>query len=186
MKLYIKNMVSLCCKRVVESEMKTLGLYYVSVNLGEAEIKEDITDSQREHLRIALKRFGLELMEDKKTILVERIKNAVVEIVYTPETSHKINSSAYIAGKLHYHYTYLSSLFSEVMGTTIEQFLIVNKIERAKELIFYDEFNLTEISYILNYSSVAHLSNQFKKVTGVAPSKFKKQKENNRLELDRI
>ncbi len=187
MKLYIKNMVSICCKRVVKSEMKKLGLYYISVNLGEVEIKGDITDAQREQFRIALHRFGLDLLEDKKTILVERIKNLVIEIVHSSEMPRKVSFPDYIAGKLHYHYTYLSNTFSKVMGTTIEQYLIVNKIERAKELIFYDELNLTEISFLLNYSSVAHLSNQFKKVTGVAPSHFKKLGvSQHRKGLDRI
>ena len=186
MKLHIKNMVSICCKRVVKSELKKLGLYYISVHLGEIEIKGDITDSQREQFRIALQRFGLELLEDRKTIMVERIKNLVVEIVHFQELPHKVSFTAYIAGKLHHHYTYLSNLFSEAMGTTIEQYLIVHKIERAKELIFYDEHNLTEISFMLNYSSVAHLSNQFKKITGMPPSQFKKLKVKNRQGLDEM
>lgn len=186
MKLHIKNMVSICCKRVVKLELKKLGLYYVSVHPGEVEIREDITEFQREQLNKSLQRFGLELMEDKKTILVEQIKNVVVEIVRSASLPHKFSFSTYIARKLQYHYSYLSNLFSEVMGTTIEQYLIVHKIERAKELLFDDELNLTEISFMLNYSSVAHLSNQFKKVTGMAPSSFKKLKENRRLCLDEV
>ena len=174
MKLYIKNMVSICCKKVVKAELKKLELYYVYVNLGEAEVLEELSDVQRAQLSTALQKFGLELMSDKKEILVERIKNAVVELVYSNEMRHKATFSNHIAKKLHRHYPYLSSLFSEVMGTTIEHFVIANRIERVKELLFYDEHNLTEISFMLNYSSVAHLSNQFKKVTGISPSIFKK------------
>ena len=183
MKLHIKNMVSICCKRVVKSELKKLGLYYVSVHLGEVEIRDNITDSEREQFSSNLQRFGLELMDDRKTILVERIKNVVMELINSPNLSKKASFSAYIASKLHYHYTYLSNHFSLVTGITIEQFLIVRKIERAKELIFYDELSLTEISFMLNYSSVAHLSNQFKKVTGMTPSHFKKLKEKPQLRL---
>jgi AraC-like DNA-binding protein len=186
MKLYIKNMVSICCRRVVKSELKKLGLYYVNVHLGEVEIQKGMTDAQREQLGSALQRFGLELIEDKKSIIVERIKNIVVESVHSPGVCTKVSFSTHIARKLKYHYTYLSNLFSEVMGTTIEQYLIAHKVERVKELIFYNEHNLTEISFMLNYSSVAHLSNQFKKVTGMAPSHFKKLKIKHRQNLDEM
>lgn len=186
MKLYVKNMVSICCKRVVKSELKKLGLYYVSVQLGEVEIQKEMSDAQREQFGTALQRFGLELMEDKKSIIVERIKNVIVETVRAPEVTRKVSFSTHIARKLQYHYTYLSNLFSEVMGTTIEQYLIAHKIERAKEMISYNELNLTEISFALNYSSVAHLSNQFKKVTGMAPSHFKKLKNKHRQGLDEM
>jgi AraC-like DNA-binding protein len=148
MKLYIKNMVSICSIRVVQFELKKLGLSMIRVDLGEVAIEEDIDDSQLEQIRIALQRFGLELMEDKRTILVESIKNLVIEIVYSPDLALKGHFSAYITGKLHYHYTYLSNLFSEVMGITIEQFLIAHKIERAKELISYDELNLPSMAHL--------------------------------------
>ncbi len=184
MKLHIKNMVSACCKRVVKSELKKLGLYYVKVGLGEIEIRDDLTTIQREQFGIALQRFGLEIMEDKRKILVERIKNVALEIVHAPDKHRKVGYSEYISQKLYHQYNYLSSIFSKVMGTTIEQYVIALKIERAKELIVYDEHSLTEISFMLNYSSVAHLSNQFKKVTGMAPSQFKKLKEKSRRALD--
>jgi len=186
MKLYVKNMVSICCKRVVKSELKKLGVFYLGVQLGEIEIQGDITDSKREQFKNALQRFGLDLLEDKKTILIERIKNLVIEMVYTPEVVRNASFTDFIARKLHYHYTYLSNLFSKAMGITIEQYYIANKIERVKELIFNDEYNLTEISFILNYSSVAHLSSQFKKMTGLTPSQFKKLKEKPRCGLDRM
>ena len=125
-------------------------------------------------------------MDDNKAILIEKIKNVIVEMVHYREAPLKINFSDYLAEKLQYDYTYLSNLFSEVVGTTIEHFVIAHKIERVKELIVYDELNLTEISYLLNYSSVAHLSNQFKKVTGLTPSHFKKLKHKRRGGLEEI
>lgn len=186
MKLYVKNMVSICCKRVVKLELKKLGLYYVNVNLGEIEIRDDITDAQRAQLSAALQRFGLELMADKKEILVESIKTIMVELVQSDEIPHNTSFSDHIAKKLHHHYNYLSKLFSEVVGTTINNFFIAIKIERVKELILYNELNLTEISFMMNYSSVAHLSNQFKKVTGITPSDFKKMNEYQRQPLDEL
>ncbi|GEM_PF-3540375 len=149
-------------------------------------IQGNITDFQRSQFRTALQRFGLYLMEDRKSILIERVKNVVVEMVYSPEVVRNISFSDFIARRLHYHYTYLSNIFSKSMGITIEQYFIANKIERAKELIFNDELNLTEISFMLNYSSVAHLSGQFKKITGLTPTQFKKLKEKRRIGLDEI
>jgi AraC-like DNA-binding protein len=127
---------------------------------------------------------GLELLDDKKSILIEKIKNVIVEMVHYTDEIPKVNYSDYISEKLNHDYTYLSNIFSEVKGITIQQFIINHKIVRVKELLLYDELNLTEISYILNYSSVAHLSNQFKKVTGLSPTFFKqlKQKRNSNLE----
>ena len=186
MKLYIKYMVSIRCKMVVKDELKKLGLHYVSVDLGEIEIVEDLSADQREQFKHALRRSGLELMDDNKAILIEKIKNVIVEMVHYTEAPLKINFSDYLAEKLQYDYTYLSNLFSEVVGTTIEHFVIAHKIERVKELIVYDELNLTEISYLLNYSSVAHLSNQFKKVTGLTPSHFKKLRHKRRGGLEEI
>jgi AraC-like DNA-binding protein len=186
MKLHIKNMVSICCKKVVKTELKKLGLYYVYVNLGEAEVSEPLSVEQCRQLSTALQKFGLVLMGDKKEILVEKINNAIVEWVQGLEMPNKTIFSDHIVMKLHHHYNYLSRLFSEATGYTIENFIILHKIERVKELMFYDEYNLTEISFMMNYSSVAHLSNQFKKVTGMTPSDFKRMNHKRQYGLDEI
>lgn len=177
-------MVSLRCKMMVKEELKKLGLRYVVVDLGMVEILEDITEIQREQLKKNLLRSGLELLDDKKSILIEKIKNVITEMVHYSETLPKINYSDYISEKLGHDYTYLANIFSEVKGITIQHFIISHKIERVKELLLYDELTLTEIAYNLHYSSVAHLSNQFKKVTGLSPSFYKKmqQKRKNNLE----
>ncbi len=176
MKIYIKYMVSLRCKMVVKEELKKLGLHFIVVDLGEIEIMEDISEDQRENLKTALLDSGLELMDDKKAVLIEKVKSVIIEMVHYADELPKINYSDYISEKLKYDYTYLSNLFSEVKGITIQQFIIIHKIERVKELLLYDELNLTEISYKLHYSSVAHLSNQFKKITGLSPSYYKSLK----------
>ncbi|MBN2765472.1 MAG: helix-turn-helix transcriptional regulator [Paludibacter sp.] len=186
MKIYIKYMVSLRCKMVVKEELKKLGLHFIVVDLGEIEIMEDITDAQREELKNALINSGLELMDDKRSVLIEKIKNIVVEMIHYSDELPKINYSDYISEKLDYDYTYLSNLFSEINGITIQQFIITHKIERVKELLFYDELSLTEISYRMQYSSVAHLSNQFKKVTGLTPSQFKHLKFKHRNQIEAI
>lgn len=179
-------MVSIRCKMVVKSELAKLGLHYIVVDLGEVEVKENVTAEQREQLKIALIASGLELMEDKKAALIEKIKGVIVEMVHYSEESPKTNFSNFLSEKLGYDYTYLSNLFSESTGITIEHFIIAHKIERVKELLLYNELNLTEISYLLNYSSVAHLSNQFKKVTGLTPTFFKKIKQKKRSTLDNV
>ena len=171
---------------VVKSELDKLGLHYGVVDLGDVEIREDITSGQREQLKAALLVSGLELMEDRKAMLIEKIKNVVVEMVHYNDDGPKMNFSLFLTEKLHYDYTYLANLFSEVTGITIEHFIIAHKIERVKELLLYDELNLTEISYKLNYSSVAHLSNQFKKITGLTPSYFKKLKLKRLLTLENV
>ena len=176
MKLYIKYMVSIRCKMVVRSEMDKLGIHYGAVELGEIHIKGGLSREQCDDLKDALLLAGLELMEDKKAILIEKIKGVIIEMIHYADESPKINFSDYIGEKLGHHYSYLAAHFSEVTGTTIEQYIISHKIERVKELLLYDELNLTEIAYKLNYSSVAHLSNQFKKITGLTPSYFKKLK----------
>ena len=186
MKLFIKYMVSTRCKMVVKDELKKIGLHFIIVDLGEIEIMENISDEKRALLRKGLANSGLELMDDKKAILIEKIKNVIIEMVHYSDEMPKVNYSDYISEKLHHDYTYLSNIFSEVKGMTIQQFIINHKIERAKELLLYDEYNLTEISYKLNYSSVAHLSNQFKKVTGLTPSHFKKLKEKRRNPIEEI
>ncbi len=170
----------------VKAELDKLGLHYTTVDLGEAEIKENISDEQREQLKEGLLQSGLELMDDKKSVLIEKVKNAVVEMVHYADELPKIKNSAYISKKLNYDYTYLANLFSESTGTTIEHFIILHKIEKVKELLLYDDLNLTEISYRLNYSSVAHLSNQFKKITGLTPSFFKELKNRKRTGLENL
>ena len=177
MKLYIKYMVSLRCKMLVKEELSKLGIRYVIVELGMVEILEDITHEQREQLREVLLKSGLELLDNKRSILIEKIKNVIVEMIHYTEKLPNINYSDYLSEKLGYDYTYLANVFSEVKGITIQQFIIFHKIEKVKELLLYDELNLTEISYKLDYSSVAHLSNQFKKVTGLTPSFYKKLKQ---------
>ena len=167
-------MVSLRCKLMVKNELEKLGLYYTNIELGTAEIKEEINEKLLNVLKSNLAKSGLELMDDNKSILVDRIKNVIIEMIHYSDEIPKVNYSDYIADKLEYDYTYLSNLFSEVKGITIQHFIIKHKIEKAKELILYNELNLTEIAYKLNYSSVAHLSNQFKKVTGNTPSYYKK------------
>jgi len=168
---------------LVRSELEKLGLHCISIDLGEAEIREEITQEQLASLRISLKKTGLELMDDKKSILVEKIKTIIIDMVHYKVDQIKINLSDYLSEKLNYNYTYLANLFSEVKGTTIEQFYLAHKIEKVKELLVYDELNLTEIAWKLNYSSVAHLSNQFKKMTGLTPSNFKNLKYKKRQAL---
>ncbi|MFL5811477.1 MAG: helix-turn-helix domain-containing protein [Flavisolibacter sp.] len=176
MKLLIKNMVSLRCKLIVRSELEKLGLHATVVELGEVEISEKLTAEKQSELRTALLTFGFELMEDKKSILIEKVKNIIVEMIHYTDEPPTINFSNYLSEKLGYDYNYLSNLFSEVKGTTIEHYIISHKIERAKELLMYNELTLTEIAFKLHYSSVSHLSNQFKKITGLTPSFFKNMK----------
>lgn len=179
-------MVCIRCKMVVKSELEKLGLYYTSVELGEAEIRGDATKEQLGILSVALAKTGLELMDDKKSILVEKIKTIIIELVHYSEEQIKVNLSDYLSEKLNHNYTYLANLFSEVKGTTIENFYLSHRIERVKELLVYDELNLTEIAFKLHFSSVAHLSNQFKKMTGLTPSHFKKLKDQRRKALGKV
>ena len=186
MKIYIKNMVCIRCKMVVKSELEKLGVQKVRIELGEAEIFEDISTEQLDQLNINLKKVELELMDDKKSILVEKIKMIIIELVHYTDEQIKVNLSDYLSEKLNYNYTYLANLFSEVKGTTIEKFYLYHKIERVKELLVYNELNLSEIAYKLNYSSVAHLSNQFKKITGLTPSHFKNLKQKRQSPLENL
>lgn len=179
-------MVCIRCQMVVEAELEKLGLHYSYVNIGEAGIIGELKPDQLALLATALKKSGLLLMDDKKSILVEKIKNAIIELVHYTEEQIKVNLSEYLSDKLDYDYTYLANLFSEVKGITIEKFYLTHKIERVKELIVYDELNLTEIAYKMHYSSVAHLSTQFKKVTGLTPSHFKKLKNKRRDTLENV
>jgi AraC-like DNA-binding protein len=173
MKLYVKFMVSLRCKMMVKEELKKLGLHFVIVDLGMVEILEDISLVQRAQLKINLKKSGLELLDDKRSILVESIKNVIIDMIHYTDEESNINYSDYISEKLGYDYTYLANIFSEVKGVTVQQYIILNKIERVKELLLYDELSLSQIAYNMSYSSVAHLSNQFKKTTGLTPSYYK-------------
>jgi AraC-like DNA-binding protein len=179
-------MVSNRCKLAVKEELKKIGLHFIVVDLGEIEIMEDITLEQRQQLHAGLIASGLELMDDKRAVLIEKIQIVITEMIHHSEEMPKVNYSDYISEKLNYDYTYLSNIFSEVKGITIQQFIIIHKIERVKELLIYDELNLTEISYKMHYSSVAHLSNQFKKVTGLTPSGYKQLKDKHRKSLEEI
>ncbi|MGV8133929.1 MAG: helix-turn-helix domain-containing protein [Mangrovibacterium sp.] len=170
----------------VKEDLKKLGLHFIVVDLGEVEIMENLSSEQLSQLKIALLNTGFELMDDKRAVLIERIKNTVIEMVYYSSELIKTNFSNYLSEKLNYDYTYMSNLFSEIQGTTIEQFIISHKIERIKELIIYGELNITEIAWKMNYSSVAHLSNQFKKMTGLTPSHFKQLKEKRRSPIEEI
>ncbi|WP_211363067.1 helix-turn-helix domain-containing protein [Gelidibacter salicanalis] len=174
--LYVKYMVSLRCKMVVQQELEKIGLHCIKVELGTIEIKEKISDSRKQELGKNLKKYGLELLDDNRNILIEKIKAVIIEMIHYSKDQPKVNYSDYISEKLGYDYTYLANTFSEVKGITIQHYIIHHKIERVKELLLYEDLNLTEISYQLHYSSVAHLSNQFKKVTGLAPSYFKSLK----------
>ncbi len=179
-------MVSIRCKMMVKDMLNKLGLHFIVVNLGEVEIMEDITIDQKLQLTQMLQHCGLELIDDKKAILISKIKNIIIEMVHYEDELPKTNFSDYLAEKLGHDYTYMANLFSLVQGTTIEQFIIFHKVERIKELIIYDELNITEIAWKMNYSSLAHLSNQFKKVTGLSPSHFKKLKEKRRKPIEDV
>ena len=186
LKLYINYMVSDRCKIAVKDELKKLGLHFVIVELGEVEIIEDLSFPQKELLKIGLLQLGFELIDDKRSVLISKIKNVIIEMVHHSEEPMKINFSNFISEKLNHDYTYLSNLFSEVQGITIEHFIINHKIERIKELIIYNELSITEIAYKMNYSSVSHLSNQFKKITGLSPSLFKKKKVKGRSPIEDV
>ncbi len=186
MKLYIKHMVSNRCKIMVKEELSKLGLHFIIVELGVVDVMEDITQEQRIQINNALNKSGLELMDDKRAVLIERIKNTIIEMVHHSDEIPKTNFSDYLSSKLNYNYTYLANLFSEIQGITIEKYIISHKIERIKELIIYDELNLTEIAWKMHYSSVAHLSNQFKKITGFSPAHFKKLKDTRRKAIEDI
>ena len=179
-------MVSNRCKLAVKLELKRLGLHFIVVDLGEVEIMEELTGEQLSMLKTGLLSSGLELMDDKKAVLIEKIKNTIIEMVHHSDEISKVNFSDFISEKLDHDYTYLANLFSEVQGTTIEHFIIAHKVERIKELIIYNELNITEIAYKMNYSSVAHLSNQFKKVTGLSPSHFKNLKDKRRSPIEEV
>ena len=186
MKIYIKNMVCNRCKMVVESELEQLGLQPVKVDLGEVELKADLTDEEKERVSQRFLELGFELIDDKKSRLIERVKTLVVELVHHSDEELKTNVSDYLSEHVPIEYKYLSNLFSEVEGTTIEKFYIAQRIERVKELLVYDELSLSQIADEMGYSSVAYLSTQFKKVTGLTPSHFKTIKASKRKSLDQL
>jgi AraC-like DNA-binding protein len=186
MKIYIKYMVSLRCKLMVKSEFEKLNIPYRFIELGFVEMYDKIEPELYEKLKINLLQSGLEILEDQKSILIERVKNMIIELVHYSDELPQVNLSDYLSEKLGLDYTYLANTFSEVKGITIQQFMIMHKIERVKELLLYDELNLTEISYKLNYSSVAHLSGQFKKITGLTPTFYKQLQQKRKQNLENI
>lgn len=179
-------MVCIRCKLVVKDELTKLGLKYITVELGEAELADSVSPAQREQIRAALLQSGLELMDDKKSVLIQKIKNVIIEMVHYSEEPLTINFSRFLSEKLDHNYTYLANLFTEVQGMTIEKFIIAHKVERVKELLVYNELTLTQIAYKLHYSSVSHLSAQFKKVTGLTPTFFKNLKDKRRSMLENV
>ena len=179
-------MVSRRCKMMVKEELEKLGIKYVTIELGMVEILGDISKNTHEQFKKNLLGSGLELMDDKKSILIEKIQNVITEMIQYSDEIPKVNYSDYISEKLGYDYTYLANTFSEVKGITIQQFIIIHKIEKIKELLLYNELNLTEIAHKLHYSSVAHLSNQFKKVTGLSPSFYKQLKKKRDINLENM
>lgn len=186
MVLHIKNMVCNRCKMVVRAELEKLGFEPISLELGEVTLDRDITNEEKAKIDTRLHELGFALIDDKKSTMIERIKTLIVELVHQQNSELKTNLSEYLSSRLHHDYHAMTNLFSEVEGTTIEKYFIAQKIERVKELLVYDELTLSEIAYQLNYSSVAHLSNQFKKVTGLTPSYFKQIREEKRKSLDEV
>lgn len=185
-KLYIKNMVCDRCKMVVKSELDKLGIRVLNVNLGEVTLVSPLSSEQKILVEKTLHPLGFEVIDDKKSRLIEQVKTYVIELVHYNNNDLKVNLSDYLSEKLHLDYNYISNLFSEIEGKTIEKYFIAQKIERVKELLVYDELSLSEIAFRLNYSSTAHLSSQFKKVTGLTPSHFKEIKASKRKPLDKV
>jgi YesN/AraC family two-component response regulator len=186
MKIYIKNMACESCKVVVKNALEELHLIPLKVELGEIETKGDVTENQKKKLDFLIRKAGLELLEKKQGVLIEKIRKIMIDYVYSSAQKPTNNFSVLLSEKLGHNYAYLANFFSEVEATTIEQYIISLKIERTKELIILEEFSLSEIADKLNYSSVAHLSNQFKKITGLSPSHFKKLKEKRRITIQEL
>lgn len=184
--LFVKNMVCNRCIMVVQDELEKLGLDYTNVKLGEVNLTKELTPEERDALENVLVPLGFELIDDKKSRIIEKIKNIIIDLVHHQDNDSKTNLSDILSEKLNHDYNYLSNLFSEIEGTTIEKYFIAQKIEKIKELLVYDELTLSEIALRLNYSSVAYLSNQFKKVTGLTPSHFKQIREDKRKPLDKV
>jgi len=171
---------------VVKSQLESIGLRPLSVNLGEVDLEGDLEKDQLVQLDASLRSLGFELIDNKKSQTIEKIKNAIVTLVHHSGYNLHTNLSEFITSQIPQDYNYLSNLFSEVEGTTIEKYFIAQRIEKVKELIVYDELSLTEIAYQLGYSSVAYLSNQFKKITGFTPSYFKSLKEDKRKNIEEL
>ena len=186
MTLFIKNMVCNRCILVIQNELDKLGIGVKSIKLGEVILEKELTSDEKEHLDKILLDLGFEIIDDKKSRIIEKIKNLIINLVHHQDSETKVNLSELLSNELHHDYNYLSNLFSEVEGTTIEKYFIAQKIEKVKELLVYDELSLSEIAFRLHYSSVAYLSNQFKKVTGLTPSHFKKIRKDRRKPLDEV
>ena len=186
MTLFIKNMVCNRCILVIQNELDKLGVGVKSIKLGEVILEKELTSHEKESLDKILLDLGFEIIDDKKSRIIEKIKNLIINLVHHQDSETKINLSELLSNELHHDYNYLSNLFSEVEGTTIEKYFIAQKIEKVKELLVYDELSLSEIAFRLHYSSVAYLSNQFKKVTGLTPSHFKKIRKDRRKPLDEV
>jgi AraC-like DNA-binding protein len=186
MNIYVKNMACESCKVVVKTALEDLGIDSIKVELGEIVTREDVSDDEKKKLNHELKKVGLELLEKKQGVLIEKIRKVMVDYVYKSDDKPNTKFSVLLSEELNYSYTYLANFFSEIEATTIEQFIISMKIERAKELILFGDDTLSEIADKLHYSSVAHLSNQFKKVTGLTPTHFKNLKENRRITIQKI
>lgn len=184
--IFIKNMVCNRCIMVVQIELDKLGLDVKNIQLGEVTLDRKLAGEEKNKLSEALTKLGFEIIDDKKSRIIEKIKNVIIELVHYVESGNKTTLSDVLSDKLHHDYNYLSNLFSEVEGTTIEKYFIAQKIEKVKELLVYNELSLSEIAFRLNYSSVAYLSNQFKKVTGLTPSHFKQIREDRRKPLDEV
>lgn len=182
--LHIKNMVCNRCKMVVKSELEKLGYNPIHVDLGEVTLENELSNQEKALIDKTLHLVGFSIIDDKKSRLIEKIKTLIVELVHHNNNELRTNLSDYLSSQLHHDYKYITTLFTEVEGTTIEKYFIAQKIERVKELLVYDELSLSEIAYLLNYSSVAHLSAQFKKVTGLTPSHFKLIRTEKRKPLD--
>jgi len=186
MRIFIKNMVSTRCKLIVESELERVGLKCISIDQGTIEVQGNISQEQKQIIGIGLLNYGLELLDNKRSMLFERIKDVIAEVIYHSDNPKKTNFPECLSARLNYDYTYLANVFSEIQGTTIEQFIILHKIQFVKQLIRRNELNLTEISWMLHYSSVAHLSTQFKKITGVTPTQFKLEHRQSVVKLPRL
>lgn len=186
MKIYVKNMACESCKVVVKEALEELGIVTVKVELGEIETKEDVSDDEKRKLNRKIKNAGLELLEKKQGVLIEKMRKVMIDYVYNSDDKPNIKFSVLLSEKLNYSYSYLANFFSEVEATTIEQFIIALKIERIKELILFGDDTFSEIAHKMHYSSVAHLSTQFKKATGLTPSHFKALKENRRITIQNI
>lgn len=184
MKLYIKNMVCNRCKMAVDATITKAGYHINSLELGEADITEDLNKQQIDELNNRLRHLGFDIIDDRKSRLVEKIKNVIIQLVHHSEDHLSVNLSSLLVDQLHYDYNYLSNLFSEIEGSTIEKYFINQKIEKVKELLTYDELTLSEIAFKMGYSSSAYLSSQFKKVTGLTAGHFKKIKEQKRLNIE--